>query len=128
MASRTDLLMASSGTRFARRTAPRLRLTGPACGAGLVGAAAAAGLLHAGLSGAIGSGGPVWLLAAALAAVTGAVALGWSSLLPGHRQDLPCVLGVLWAVVAVASTGWWPVPALAAALSGLAGVSRPGRE
>jgi hypothetical protein len=114
----------------ASRSSTRPRRPAPDRGLRLVGGAAVVGVLHAGLAAMFDPGGPVWLLAAALAVVTGVVAAARSWLLAGHRHELAGVLGALWALLAAGTPGVWPVAALAAGLCALraVGVGAAGRR
>lgn len=88
--------------------------SGAGLGRGWQLAAAAAGVVHAGVVAPSGAW-PVLLVAGVTVAVAGV----WPWLLAGHRQELAGALGVVWLAVAVATTGV-PLAALSASIAGVA--------
>lgn len=121
--ARPGLRAGLSERRVAQRTAAFSWRRGERCGRVASGAgpgrgwrlaAAAAGVVHAGVVAPSGAW-PVVLVTGVTVAVAGV----WPWLLAGHRQELAGALGVVWLAVAVATAGW-PLAALSASVAGVA--------
>lgn len=106
--------------RPAERARPRRHL-----GQRLLVAAGVVGVAQAGWSWAAWEGSEAGALIGAGAVTTLVVAVGWARLLAGHREDLACVLGVGWVVLAIASPALAPGAWLAGGACGLAAMHVP---